>query len=69
MFGLQFVEEDERYSDSSEEEEIADLEEAVKQEPKIRHLRKRLKTNLNFNRDIPSIEWWDTQILDIEKIN
>lgn len=29
----------------------------------MRHIKKRSKVNLQFNRDIPDVEWWDLPLL------
>ena len=29
----------------------------------MRHIKKRSKVNLQFNRDVPDVEWWDAPLL------
>lgn len=29
----------------------------------MRHVKKRSKVNLQFNRDVPNVQWWDAPLL------
>ena len=36
-------------------------------EAQIRVIKKRKKVNLQFNRDVPNVEWWDEPLLSGKK--
>ena len=72
MLGLQFLEKgsyqtsEKRAEIKNEVENLSDVF-AEQEEPEIKVIKKRKKVNLQFNRDVPEVEWWDKPLLSGKK--
>jgi hypothetical protein len=46
---------------------VTDLNQAAKNGTETQVVRKRSKIRLQFSREVPNCEWWDTEIIDENK--